>query len=305
MGSWTANFDIGSGYTRTPHVIVLAADGTTATCYADGIAVGSSSYTAPTYQYSSARSVFFGSLFGTNGASPDRPSLGLFWNRALTPNEIKLVSENPEIVFRPIARAYFVDSGSASTEIGAGIGEAGAAGLGASVAIETAIAAAIGQASATGLQASIVEATAIAASLGDASASGVSASVTLGAAIDASIGSASASGLAATITLETSVSASVAQASASGLSASIDLGANVSASIAEAGATGLSAGIATTTNVVASIGPATAIGLAALITSGGQIVLGSLSGTGKRDYPSRIRVQLQSRPARTQSGTRK
>lgn len=243
MGSWTTNVDLGANYTRTPHVIILSADGTTATCYADGVSVASSSYTAPTYQYSSARSVFFGSVNGINGATQERPSLGLFWNRPLTPNEIKLVSENPEIVFRPVSRAIFVPSGATETVINTSVGNATASGNSASVILATNINAGIGSASASGSTASIVLATNINAGVGDVVASGVQASVSSGETIDASVGAATASGLSASVSQATQINCQVGGSVAAGLSAQLVLEISISASVGSASAAGLRASI--------------------------------------------------------------
>ncbi len=90
--------------TLTPRITVLTADGTTATTYYDGAFVNSAAYTPPTYVYDAAnhRALTFGSVNGISSQQNTRPTLGLFWNRALSAAEVKIISANPWQLFAPV-----------------------------------------------------------------------------------------------------------------------------------------------------------------------------------------------------------
>ena len=97
--------------TLTPRITVLTADGTTATTYYDGAFVNSGAYTPPTYAYAAAthRALIFGSVNGSLVQQNTRPTLGLFWNRALSAAEVKIISANPWQLFAPIQRNFWID----------------------------------------------------------------------------------------------------------------------------------------------------------------------------------------------------
>ena len=105
-----------AGVTPTnPHVTMLTADGATATTYYDGAFVNSGAYTAPTYAYGGGhRALIFGSMSkDVVTQQKTRPTLGLFWNRALSAAEVKIISNNPWQIFAPAQRNFWLPSATA------------------------------------------------------------------------------------------------------------------------------------------------------------------------------------------------
>lgn len=77
-------------------------DGTNGILYVDGVSVASSAFTAPRLTGTDAE---FGNFRG-NGTVNLR--LGAVWNRALSANELKSLSENPYQLLKPIGRRFYL-----------------------------------------------------------------------------------------------------------------------------------------------------------------------------------------------------
>lgn len=130
-------------------------------------------------------------------------------------------------------------------EIDAGIGQAIAAGVQASIVDSTVISCVVGEASAHGLGAQVLAGTTIEAAIGEAVAQGLDAQIIVSAAIEATVGAAVAAGLPATVSSPQTIAAEIGQAVAAGLPVSISSGAIVLAGVGRAVAAGLPATIET------------------------------------------------------------
>lgn len=166
-----------------------------------------------------------------------------------------------------------------ATTIAAGVGEAAASGLQAAIAVGTTIAAGVGSAAATGLQAAIAVSVVISGGVGSADASGLPAAIRLGSnvTIAGQVGTAAASGLPASIATSTVIAAGVGAAEASGLQAAITLATGsttaIAAGVGQADASGLPATITASepTMIAANVGTAEAVGLRAIIRALGLL----------------------------------
>jgi len=127
----------------------------------------------------------------------------------------------------------------------------------------------IGQAIAAGVQASIVDSTVISCVVGEASAHGLGAQVLAGTTIEAAIGEAVAQGLDAQIIVSAAIEATVGAAVAAGLPAGISQPAEITCGIGVALAHGLQFSLSVTTTIAAGVGAAVASGLAASVATGG------------------------------------
>lgn len=121
-GAWgTFNFTPSTSGVSTlqKRTVVINADGSTATLYMDGGMVSSGAYTMPAYDSSVRNRCFaFGSTAAgqTSNAATIEPSLGLVWNRPLSPYEVAQLTENPWQIFESQQRKrLIVDFGSAPT----------------------------------------------------------------------------------------------------------------------------------------------------------------------------------------------
>lgn len=105
IADYSNNIDTGiSGWTLSPHNILITGDGSNLKVWVDGGYMGGASYGAPVTQYNPAanRQVFFGVLSPTWVNGNNRPALGLYWNRALSQEESRAISRNPWVVFKPV-----------------------------------------------------------------------------------------------------------------------------------------------------------------------------------------------------------
>lgn len=196
--------------------------------------------------------------------------LYLAWNRALSPSEIKSLSDNPWQIFAPQARSLWIPSEVAGGVISANPGNAVGSGVAASVTTSVTVFASVGNAGVSGVTA-VVQQT-IPAVPGNATAAGTTASITStapGVTISATVGNASADGALAAVVRR--IEAAPGDALANG--SILTLLRTISASPGDAAASGVTASVTINASISATPGNAVAAGSTARITSGDPLTL--------------------------------
>ena len=281
--------------TLTPRITMLTADGTTATTYYDGAFVNSAAYTPPTYVYDAAnhRALIFGSLNGSLTQQNTRPTLGLFWNRALSAAEVKIISANPWQLFAPATRSYSLPSSATGTAINPDVGSLALTGYAPTLAQPQAIAPGVGSIAITGYAPAVTQAatgTAINPDAGSIALTGYAPTIAQPQAIAPNVGSIALTGYAPTVAQPQAISPAFGSIALTGYAPTLTQTAN-QALVPGAGNLALTGYAPTVTQAASSPSLTPDVGLLTLTGYAPTVTQDSLNAKqGGDDRPERVEI---------------